>query len=117
MLHNQEGALRTVKNLRKELRIWGNYYVKYEMGSGYPSRSACDRLQEAVIRSVGSVEPELSAPPAIYATDLMVKKLSFNCRKAVRVQYLCSGNWAQFYDSKKTFTFWLKRAEIALLGE
>ena len=75
MQHSQEVAIRTIKNLRKELRIWGNYYVKYEMGSGYPSRSACDRLQEPVIRSFGSFEPELSAPPAIYATDLMVQEV------------------------------------------
>ena len=117
MRPDNEIALRTIKNLRKELRVWGNFYVKYEMGNSYPSRSACDRLSEPVIRGGNSVAPEIDTPSHILVTDRLVNRLSNNCRKAIRVQYLCSGEFAAFFDSKKSFLFWLKRAEIALMGD
>ncbi|RLV60989.1 hypothetical protein D5018_03870 [Parashewanella curva] len=107
---------RTIKKLRSELRLWGNYSLKREFGQGFPSRSACDRLKEPIMHNGGNTF-EHEMPREVQAVDRLVNRLSVDCRKAIRVQYQCGGHWQGLFKEKKSFLFWLKRAELALLGE
>ncbi|MDT3308817.1 hypothetical protein Q4Q46_16575 [Shewanella sp. SP1S1-4] len=66
-----------------------------ELGKGFSNRSACDRLGEAL--GGGNLKHELKVP--VYVAH-----------------YLCKEQWALMgFDSKKSYIFWLRKAEMALL--
>jgi hypothetical protein len=104
----------TVKQLRKELAAWGRYWASKEYGQGHASRSACDKLGE--VRCFGAVFSESSSPAHIAEYDRRIARLSHECRRALRVHYICERNWALVeFDSEKSYIYWLKRAERELL--
>ncbi|WP_112353000.1 hypothetical protein [Shewanella benthica] len=114
----QHVVLMNIKNLRKELKVWGRYWSRQELGQGYASRSACDRLKEPFTPSRCGGSRNHLPPDHINSYDMKVYTLAIDCRRALRAQYICNGQWQLIgFDSKKTFLFWLRRAEMALFGE
>ena len=110
-------TLMNMKKLRKELKVWGRYWAQQEQGQGYASRSACDRLKEPFTPSSNGGSRDHMPPEHINFYDVKVYKLTPDCRRALRAQYICNKQWQVLgFDSKKTFLFWLLRAERALLG-
>ncbi|MCL1124217.1 hypothetical protein [Shewanella surugensis] len=104
----------SIKTLRSELTIWGRYWRGQEYGGGYGSRSACDKLGEIRIESSASVEQKV--PDHVYQYDQQIEHLSQDCRRALRVRYICKKNWALVgFDSEKSYMYWLRRAEGELL--
>ncbi|PKH62189.1 hypothetical protein CXF83_15045 [Shewanella sp. Choline-02u-19] len=104
-----------MKRLRSELKMWGRYWAKQELGQGYASRSACDRLSEPFIPSGCGGTRDHIPPDHINRYDMKVYCLAHDCRRALRAQYICKGQWPLMgFDSEKTFLYWLRRAEIAL---
>lgn len=125
---------RTIREVRAELKIWGNYWYGKEQLSGYASRSACDKLGEVMTNSDAHLyEQELTPPPFVQAYDRLITGLVPECRRALRAYYVCgrsgtsktakdkSGaidrqNWVLMgFDSKKSYMFWLRRAEMELV--
>lgn len=113
----QHEAMMNMKRLRSELKAWGRYWAYQERGQGYSSRSACDRLKDPFTPSSCAVTNDHVPPRHIERYDVIVTGLAIDCRRAIRAQYICQGQWQLLgFDSKKTFLFWLRRAEIALIG-
>jgi hypothetical protein len=125
---------RTIRDVRAELKIWGNYWYGKEHLSGYARRSACDKLGEVMTNSDSHLyEQELTPPPFVQAYDRLINDLVPECRRALRAYYVCgrSGtsktvkdkpgaicrqNWALMgFDSKKIFMYWLRKAELELV--
>ncbi|MGE6315682.1 hypothetical protein ACQKC1_07805 [Shewanella baltica] len=103
-----------IKALRLGLYRWGRYWVHQELGKGFSNRSACDRLGEAL--GGGNLKHELNVPTHVAHFDHLVEQLSINCKRAIRAHYLCKEQWALMgFDSKKSYIFWLRKAEMALL--
>ena len=103
--------------MRKELKVWGRYWAQQELGQGYSSRSACDRLKEPFTPSRCGGSRDHIPPDHINNYDMKVDGLALNYRRALRAQYICMGQWKLLgFDSQKTFLFWLRRAEIELVG-
>lgn len=102
-----------MKALRAGLSTWGRYWAFQELGRNYGGRSACDTLGDPI--SHGSVVHELNVPKHVAQFDLMIDMLSINCKRAIRAHYVCKGQWALMgFDSKKSYIYWLRRAEMQL---
>ncbi len=113
----QHEALMNMKQLRLELRAWANWWLRHEYGKGYAARSACDKLKEPIIQMVSVSERDIQPPAYVLRYDRKVERLGTDCRRAIRAHYFCRGNWALAgFDSRKTFLFWLRRAEMVLVG-
>lgn len=105
---------KSIKLVRKELRAWGKYWHYQEQGQGFAGRSACDKLGEVLTGNAVFVEH--SAPSHILAYDADIERLTPNCRRALRACYICNRNWALIgFDSQRSYEFWLRKAEGALL--
>lgn len=119
MQHDIEQAvLMNIKRLRSELKVWGRYWAHQERGQGYASRSACDRLSEPFIISGQGGSHEHMTPDHINKYDMKIQCLAPNCRRALRTQYISQGQWQLMgFDSKKSFLYWLRRAEMELVRE
>lgn len=103
-----------IKTLRRELKVWGRYWRGQEYGGGYGSRSACVKIGETRIESSANTEQQV--PDHVYQYDKQVERLSHECRRALRVRYICKKNWALVgFDSEKSYQYWLRRAEGELL--
>lgn len=125
---------RTIREIRAELKIWGNYWYGKEQLSGYASRSACDKLGEVMTNSDAHLYgQDITPPPIVQAYDRLINDMVPECRRALRAYYVCGRggvsvtakdkltavnrqNWALMgFDSKKSFLFWLRRAEMELI--
>ncbi|WP_229814700.1 hypothetical protein [Shewanella hanedai] len=106
-----------IKTLRKELKVWGMYWARQEQGQGYASRSACDRLKEPFVLSCSGGSRNHLPPDHINRYEMKVYCLAHDCRRAIRAQYICKGQWLLMgFESKKSFLFWLRKAELTLLS-
>ncbi|MDR9766588.1 hypothetical protein RJP56_11030 [Shewanella baltica] len=104
-----------MKALRAGLNAWGRYWAFQELGKGFTNRSACDKLGEVQVYG-GALVRELSVPKHVVQFDRMIECLSPNCIRAIRTCYVCKGQWALMgFDSKKSYVYWLRRAEIQLV--
>ncbi|BDM64563.1 hypothetical protein NFHSH190041_20150 [Shewanella sp. NFH-SH190041] len=108
---------RTIKEVRRELRAWGNYWRWQEMGQGYAKRSACDKLGEVMTNSDAHLfDDDFDAPEHIRAIDKEIQRLCEQCRRAVRVRYICQGVWTLAgFRERKTYEYWLRLAEMELV--
>ncbi len=100
---SQHEAMMNIKHLRRELRTWGRYWAHQEHGQGYSSRSACDRLKDPFLPT-GCGDTRDHLPPGhINRYDMKISGLAPNCRRALRAQYICNGQWQLIgFDSKKS---------------
>jgi hypothetical protein len=47
---------------------------------------------------------------------MMIERLAPQCIRAIRAHYVCKGQWALMgFDSKKSYVYWLRRAEIEIV--
>ena len=112
----QHEQLMNMKELRLELRAWANWWLRHEYGDGHANRSACDKLQDPIVNSSNGAERDIQPPPHIRIITRRVDSLSGDCKRAIRAEYMCRGRWALMeFDSRRSFIFWLRRAELALV--
>lgn len=108
--------LKTIKQVRKDLKMWGDYWRNHEPTQGYARRSATDKLCE-VLRTKVNISSDLHlfshhadaiyVPPHIEKIDKAIEQLSIECRKAIKDRYqnLISRN-----------DYYVVEAENSLLG-
>lgn len=115
MMTNDDVIIKmNIKTLRHDLSIWGRYWKGQEYGRGFSARSACDRLGET--HTNGNNIYEMATPKHVLVYDILIEPLSTECRRALRAQYICQQDWALLgFNSKKSYIYWLRRAEGALL--
>ena len=110
--------MRNVKQVKRELKAWGNYWRFQEVGQGYAKRSACDKLGEVLTNSDAHLyENEFDIPEHIQCIDSQIRSLSHDCRRAIRAKYICLGTWTLVgFKVRTSYDYWLKNAEIRLLS-
>jgi hypothetical protein len=114
-LQHQQVAL-NMKALRHGLTRWGKYWAYQERGQGFASRSQCDKLGEVIVYGSSAVV-EITPPREVMQFDQMIERLTPQCIRAIRTHYICKGQWALMgFDSKKSYLYWLRRAEIGLVS-
>lgn len=113
-LDHQQAAL-NMKALRHGLKRWGNYWAYQERGKGFANRSQCDKLGEVIVYGSSAVI-EVTPPREVRQFDVMIERLAPQCIRAIRAHYISQGQWALVgFESKKTYLYWLRRAEIEIV--
>lgn len=108
-LQHQQVTL-NMKALRHGLTRWGNYWAHQEYCQGFASRSQCDKLGEVIVYGSSAVV-EITPPREVRHFDKMIERLTPQCIRAIRAHYVCKGG----FDSKKSYVYWLRRAEVGLV--
>jgi len=115
--------MRTINDVRFELKQWGNFWARQESGQGYSSKSNVQAIKEACeIGCASSSDLHLFShradsiyvPLHIETIDLALERLSRKCIAALRQRYVNRGQILYFSDAK-TFLFWVRKAERELL--
>jgi hypothetical protein len=107
--------LKTIKQVRSDLRVWGIFWAKAEMGQGYSSQSVTARICE-ILRTEIQISSDLHlfshqadsmyVPPHIEEIGESVAKLSSPCQCAIRDKYI---------KQKKRDDLYLREAENSLI--
>lgn len=115
--------MRTIKEVRFELRQWGSFWAQQEEGQGYSSKSNVQAIKEACEVGCASSSTlhlfnhradSIHVPDHIALTDKSLARLSPMCMIAIRQRYINRGKVLYFGD-KKAFLFWIGKAERELL--
>jgi len=115
--------MRTIKDVRFELKQWGNFWAHQEVGQGYASKSNIQAIKETLDVGCASTSDlhlfshrseSIYVPPHIARIDSDLERLSHECRTAIRQRYVNRGQILYFAD-KETFLFWIRKAERELL--
>jgi hypothetical protein len=115
--------MNNIKHVRIELKKWGNYQARQEVGSGYSNKSNVEQLRLSLLAGgvFGGGGAESDIPDHLTWIDNQIQKLNKMCIKAIRFKYVrkekienvkCFG-----FDSKNTYEYWLRTAEKALLSD
>ena len=116
--------MRTIKDVRFELKQWGDFWARQEEGRGYSSKSNVQVIKEAcLVGCASSSDLHLFSHRAdsifvqvhIEVIDCELERLSPRCITAIRQRYVNKGQILYFSD-KETFLFWMKKAERELLS-
>jgi len=98
--------LKTIQQVRKDLRCWGLFWSQKKLGSGYARTSVtakiCETLKTEVYTSsdlhlFNSSADSIYIPPHIERIGDAINKLSFGCRKAVNDKYINLNECSDFY--------------------
>ena len=115
--------MRTIKDVRLELKKWGNFWARQEEGTGYSSKSNVQAIKEACQVGCASSSDlhlfshradSIFVPAHIEVIGHNLERLAPRCITAVRQRYVKKGQILYFSD-KKTFQFWVEKAERELL--
>ena len=115
--------MRTIKDVRFELKQWGDFWARQELGQGYSSKSNVQAIKEACLVGCASSSDlhlfshradSIYVPAHIEMIDHDLERLSPRCITAIRQRYVSKGRILYFSD-KATFLFWVKKAERELL--
>jgi len=114
--------MRTIKDVRFELKQWGNFWCRQEVGQGYASKSNVDQLRETLetgcsIQGTGHLvngSDSIFVPEHIATTDKLLELLPQKCKIAVRQRYINKGKII-YFTNKKDFLFWVGKAERELM--
>ncbi len=115
--------MRTIKDVQSELNQWGNFWARQEVGQGFASKSNVQAIKEAcevgcasssTLHLFSNSADSIHVPSHIEAIDNSLKRLSHQCKTAIRQRYINKGQILYFSDAK-TFLFWIKKAERELL--
>ena len=115
--------MRTIKDVRFELKQWGNFWARQEEGRGYSSKSNVQAIKEACQVGCASSSDlhlfshradSIFVPANIQLIDHELERLSRKCITALRQRYVNKGQILYFTD-KQIFLFWVKKAERELL--
>lgn len=114
--------LRTLKDVKRELTMWGKFWMQREYGTGIKMGMLGLSPGDRIGRPTGGRRPfELSVPTHIALIDERVEKLSPNCKRAIRAYYYCcptgaGKTWALVgFKSEDEHQFWLRKAYSDLL--
>lgn len=108
--------LKTIKQVRKDLSVWGSFWARAEMGQGYASNSVtariCEMLRTQVLSSsdlhlFNDRAESIFVPLHIEETGNAIDKLSNKCRAAVKDKYI---------KKRQRNDLYIREAENALLG-
>lgn len=115
--------MRTIKDVRSDLKVWGDFWARQEEGQGYASKSNVQALKETLMigcaiqgtsHLVSHLADSIHVPTFVASIDREISGLRKECKVALRQKYICRGQ-ILFFDSSKTYLFWLRRAEAHLL--
>lgn len=115
--------MRTIKDVQFDLRLWGSFWARQEEGQGFSSKSNVQAIKEACETGCASSSTlhlfnnradSIHVPSHIEAIDNSLKRLSHQCKTAIRQRYINRGQILYFSDAK-TFLFWVRKAERELL--
>ena len=108
--------LKTIKQVRKDLRVWGSFWANAEMGQGYARQSVTARICE-IMRTHVQISSDLHlfshqadnlyVPPHIDEIGKAVDRLSLSCRSAVKDKYI---------KQKKRDDYFIREAENTLIA-
>ena len=107
--------MKTIQDVRADLKYWGNFWARQEQGQGYAKKSNIEALRETLQRGCAVIgtsylnnmlAENIKVPDDINKIGIAVNSLSIEHRIAIRVFYVNAAY------SKKTFT--VQRAEIEL---
>ncbi|MEM7421718.1 MAG: hypothetical protein AAF364_18650 [Pseudomonadota bacterium] len=89
--------LKTIKQVRGDLRAWGNFWAKAELGQGYARQSVTARICE-IMRTQVQISSDLHlfshqadnfyVPPHIDEIGKAIDRLSLSCRTAIKDKYI-----------------------------
>ena len=115
--------MRTIKDVRFELKQWGNFWARQEEGREYSSKSNVQAIKEACQVGCASSSDlhlfshradSIFVPAHIKVIDHELERLRPIYITALRQRYVNKGQILYFAD-KKTFLFWVNKAERELL--
>ena len=115
--------MRTIKDVRFELKQWGDFWARQEEGQGYSSKSNVQAIKEACQVGCASSSDlhlfshradSIFVPAHIEVIDHDLERLGLLCIKALRQRYVNKGQILYFSD-KNIFLFWVGKAERELL--
>jgi|GEM_PF-1584527 len=113
----------TIRDVQSELKQWGSFWARQEEGQGYASKSNVQAIKEAcevgcasssTLNLFSNSADSIHVPAHIEVIDTNLKRLSHQCKTAIRQSYINKGQILYFSDAK-TFLFWIKKAEKELL--
>ena len=110
----------TIKQVRFDLKRWGNFWLKRELGKGYRAESLVVREGQPAGGFVNS--DAMFVPPEIDVLTEQISKLNPQCIKAIRAKYMMPQTLAEAahilgFDSKRSIEFWLNKAERTLMTQ
>lgn len=89
--------LKNIKQVRKDLQKWGNFWAAAKSGQGYPRQSVTARICE-IMRTQVQISSDLHlfshqadnfyVPPDVHEIGEAIDKLSLSCRTAVKDKYI-----------------------------
>ena len=108
-----------VKQLRRELQVWGDYWYSKEFGMGYNRRAATEKIGFG--KNSFQNTANFDVPAHIDDLDRKISCLRPECIKALRIEYIVRKPArlvvSQYnIDSIKTFKYWLANAEKTLIN-
>ena len=115
--------MRTIKGVRFELKQWGDFWARQELGTGYSSKSNVQGIKEACLVGCASSSDlhlfshradSIYVPAHITVIDESLERLSPKCITALRQRYVNKGQ-ILYFSNKEIFLFWVKKAERELL--
>ncbi|NQY65346.1 MAG: hypothetical protein HRT38_16840 [Alteromonadaceae bacterium] len=115
--------MRTIKDVRFELNLWGKFWARQEEGQGYSSKSNVQAIKEACQVGCASSSDlhlfshradSIYVPAHITVIDESLERLSPKCITALRQRYVNKGQ-ILYFSNKEIFLFWVKKAERELL--
>ncbi len=108
--------LKNIKQVRKDLRVWGSFWANAEMGQGYARQSVTARICE-IMRTQVQISFDLHlfshqadnfyVPPHIDEIGRAIDRLSLSCRTAVKDKYI---------KRKVRDDYYIREAENALIA-
>ncbi|WP_440055471.1 hypothetical protein ACSLBF_04845 [Pseudoalteromonas sp. T1lg65] len=114
MMNNQV----TIKQLRQALKRWGKFWYGKELGKGFNRVAVTENISRYSV--AGCSSDQMSVPAEISGLTAIIDNLRPECKRALRVKYLSTDKGLEAikmtgFDSKRSFEFWLVKAERALL--
>lgn len=115
--------MRTIKDVRSDLKVWGDFWARQDEGQGYASKSNVQALKETLMigcaiqgtsHLVSHLADSIHVPNFVAELDKEIYCLSKECKVSLRQKYICRGQ-ILFFHCAKTYLFWLRRAENSLL--
>ena len=111
--------MRTIKDVRFDLKQWGDFWARQENGQGYASKSNVQMLKKT-LQLVNTIQEtayqtshkadNIHVPEFIQILDKLILTLPTQCKIALRQRYTTKCR-IQYFDNEKTYLFWVRKAE------
>ncbi len=120
--------MKTIKQIRRELRSWGQYWARMEQSEGYARKSNVDRLKEVcelgawISSDLHLFSQAIEVPSHLKDIDNIVSRLSESAKLAMTGKYIKRKSveeirsWGGFHDNRSV-EFWIRNAESAVLAQ